>query len=237
MKPYYQDETAGIAIYCGDCREILPALPKVDLVLTDPPYGIGFTDYLSHNDDPKAYYGWLWPILQQCKGLVTDGWMAVFQSETRAHDWPMAFPCEWRLLAICKNFGQIRREAIARQTDYVLYWKVGAPTWPPGADTGELYRNWYLSRDCSVPSKRVSHPCPRPLDAMSYLVRCFGAIGTTVLDPFMGSGTTLVAAKRLGRKAIGIEIEEKYCAIAVERLERERLTLFEPEPEQLELTA
>jgi DNA modification methylase len=63
---------------------------------------------------------------------------------------------------------------------------------------------------------RPDHPCPKPEALMSHLVTDFTDDGDTILDPFMGSGTTLVAAKRLGRKAIGIELEEKYCEIAAD---------------------
>ena len=233
---YY--EHAGIVIYHADCRDVLPHLPKVDLVLTDPPYGIGFADYASHEDDPLEYHRWLWPTLEMCESLVIDGWMCIFQSETRARDWAGAFPREWRLFALAKNFGQIRREAIARQTDYALYWSIGVPAWPPRENVGILLRNWFLSHDCSVPSKRVPHPCPRPLDAMRYMVQCFAAPESLILDPFMGSGTTLVAAKQLGRRAIGIEIEERYCEIAVKRLAQEVFDFTPaPEPPQQETLA
>ena len=67
------------------------------------------------------------------------------------------------------------------------------------------------------------HPCPKPYKAWSWLLEHHSIIGETVLDPFCGSGTTLVAAKRLNRKAIGIEISEKYCEIAVNRLRQQEL--------------
>ncbi len=72
---------------------------------------------------------------------------------------------------------------------------------------------------------RPDHPCPKPESLMLELVRQFTDYGETILDPFMGSGTTLAAAKRLGRKAIGIELEEKYCEIAAKRLQQEALPL------------
>ena len=73
----------------------------------------------------------------------------------------------------------------------------------------------------------LGHPCPRPLNGMKYLVECFCPPSGLVVDPFMGSGTTLVAAKDLGRRAIGIEIEERYCEIAAKRLAQEVLPLTE----------
>lgn len=70
---------------------------------------------------------------------------------------------------------------------------------------------------------RIGHPCPRPLNTVMYIVENYSVSRETILDPFAGSGTTLVAAKRLGRKAIGIEISEKYCRIAIDRLRQREL--------------
>ena len=78
--------------------------------------------------------------------------------------------------------------------------------------------------DADGGGKQADHPCPRKLNHVAWLVRWWSAPADLVLDPFMGSGTTLVAAKNLGRKAIGIEIEEKYCEIAAKRLAQEVLS-------------
>jgi site-specific DNA-methyltransferase (adenine-specific) len=227
--PYY--DHAGIQIFHADCRDILPHLPKVDLVLTDPPYGIDYAKYASHADDSAAYPMWMWPTLRVSESLIENGWMVVFQTEKHVTKWAEWFPREFRLMALPKVFGQIGRELPARQTDYALYWSAGNPPWPKIKASSELLRNWFVSRDVAATSKRIpGHPCPRPLDTMKYLARCFAASGSLILDPFMGSGTTLVAAKNLGRRAIGIEIEERYCEIAAKRLEQEVFAFGEPEP-------
>lgn len=116
IKPYYQDSSG--TIYCGDCREVLPQVGRVDLVLADPPYGIG---------------------------------------EARG--------------------------------------------------------------------KNKSRATQKPVPVMTWAINHAPEGVMTIIDPFMGSGTTLVSAKQLGRKAIGIELEEKYCEIAARRLQQEYLPL------------
>ena len=88
-------------------------------------------------------------------------------------------------------------------------------------------RDWFVTRvpNFGLGRKSIAHPCPRPIDAMRYLVQMFCPPGGTVLDPFMGSGTTLVAAKSTGRRGIGIEIEEKWCVLSIDRCRQEVLGL------------
>ena len=197
MKPYYQD--ASITIYCGDCRAILPSLEKVDLLLTDPPYGIGF-----------AAQPTLW---QRRKGAIAVSW----------DDKP---PDESLILQIVA----MGETAIVWGGNY--FWLSPARCWlswhkpdaPPSMGNVEyawtnMDRNSrQMSRSISATNaERVGHPTQKPLSVMQW---CLGFVpnAKTILDPFMGSGTTLVAAKLEGRKAIGIEINEKYCEIAAERL-------------------
>ena len=213
---YYQEP--GIDIWLGDCRDVLPLLPKVDLVLTDPPYGIGYSRYESHVDSEHGYIEWMWPVIEASESLVFDGGaVAVFQAAKSAPEWGTRFPRKWRPIALPKLFGQILPSPVQARTDYVLWWPVGvmASKYETGFAT---FRDFFISRDVCVTSSRPNHPCPRPLDTMRYLVRMLSGTDGLILDPFMGSGTTLVAAKQLGRRAIGVEIEEKYCRIAAERL-------------------
>lgn len=219
-KPYY--EHAGITIFHADCREVLPHLPKVDLVLTDPPYGVQFegknTKYTRRSNDGYAsledtadYVGSvIVPIVRECvdryaRVVVTPGLRNCF-----AYDAPTA---------------------------------MGTIFYPSGAGMGK----WGFT--CSQPifyygkcpylansmgsrpdsfsttesAEDLGHPCPKPIGTMKWLVNRSSLEGETILDPFMGSGTTLVAAKLLNRKAIGIEIEEKYCEIAALRLAQDNL--------------
>src|SRR5262245_12433264 len=107
VQPYYQDEYA--TIYHGDCREILPQLEPVDLVLTDPPYGVGYSKYESHNDSPRGYIEWLWPTVEKAESLIVNGWCCVYQSAKYCRQWPEWFPRDWRLIALPKTFVQIAR--------------------------------------------------------------------------------------------------------------------------------
>jgi len=217
LEPYYKDDWC--TIYHGDCREILPELDRVDLVLTDPPYGIGFNEYENYNDKSIGYKDFIWPICEQCEVLIENGWMCVFQAAKKCREWAVIFPREWRLLACPKTFVQIFKvKGPTWGTDYALLWPVGEPL-----QRGKG-RDWKVSDTANMKFHR-GHPCARPLEQIIYLSNCLSEVGNTILDPFMGSGTTLVAAKQLNRKAIGIEIEEKYCEIAVERLKQEVLEL------------
>lgn len=213
MRPYYEEN--GITIYHGDCREILPTLPKVDLVLTDPPYGIGFGEYESYKDNPSGYAEFIWGVCAETETKIENGWMCVFQTAKKCREWHTIFPREYRLIACPKTFVQMFKvKGPTWATDYALLWPVGEPV-----QRGKG-RDWKVSDTANMRFDR-GHPCARPLTQTSYLVECLSEFDNTVLDPFMGSGTTLRAAKDLGRKAIGIEIEEKYCEIAAKRLSQE----------------
>jgi site-specific DNA-methyltransferase (adenine-specific) len=214
MKPYY--EHAGITIYHGDCREILPELPKVDLVLTDPPYGINAgdqrrqksrtkmalaTDYGANDWDCKPVdFDLLWNCLQSGTKAICFG--GNFYSFPRASRW---------LVWDKDNTGDF--------ADCELAW-----TNLGGAVRRVRYRWNGMLQEPGFPKEKRVHPTQKPIAVMRWAIGLAFHSGT-ILDPFMGSGTTLVAAKQLGRKAIGIEIEEKYCEIAVKRLSQEVLPL------------
>jgi DNA modification methylase len=195
ITPYY--DHAGITIYHGDCREILPTLPKVDLVLTDPPYGVG-KRYASYEDTQQNLSGLIPLIFVAGKVIVTPG-------VNNVHEYPKP---EW-ILCWWKPNAMVR-SAVAN-----------ANIWEPILVYGCGY---VFGRDgievCLTPQP-IGHPCPKPIKLFRWLISKVEA--NLILDPFMGSGTTLVAAKELGRRAIGIEIEEKYCEIAVKRLSQEVL--------------
>lgn len=208
MKPFY--EHGGITIYCADCREVLPTLPTVDLVLTDPPYGINFAA------QPTKW--------QRRAGQRPESWDSMTITEVPS------------LLSI----GRI--QIVWGGNYYPLPPSRGWLTWykpdaPPSMANVELAwtnqdRNSRLIT-CTISAtngERVGHPTQKPLAVMLWCLNQFPN-AKLILDPFMGSGTTLVAAKQLGRRAIGIEIEERYCEIAARRLEQEVLPFADPLPE------
>lgn len=229
MKPYYEQD--GITIFHGDCREILPTIEHgiADLILTDPPYGIDFDYGDGHDDDPVAYPSFIWSVIESAERLLKPGGAVVcFQSATNARKWVDWFPRDWRLIALPKTFVQMRPTLLQWATDYVLYWHVEGKTasgfreWQPGVS-----RDWFVSTLTNIPRSHLlkQHPCPRPIDLVSYLIGCLCPPGGLVVDPFGGSGTTARAAMDLGRRAVVIELEQRYCDLAVRRLAQQVLPI------------
>lgn len=208
MKPYY--EQSGIVIYHGDCREVLPQLPVVDLVLTDPPYGIGRDGKPPSTSSHGGHKGY--EFLGWDAAAPTDDTLRLVLGAARdsivwgANYFPAVFNASpgWLLWDKGQRIDQADGE-LAFSTR-----------------TGPL-RVFTLNR-VAIQSDGAVHPTQKPEALMLWCLQFFPN-ARTIVDPFMGSGTTLVAAKRLGRKAIGIELEEKYCEIAAKRLQQEALPL------------
>ena len=215
--PYYEDAKAGITIFHGDCREIMPFLGPVDLVLTDPPYGIGA----------------VW------KGGWGHGWQTAREQSAMRNSWDGQPPDEQTLRVV---LGKAKDAVIWGGNYFTLPVSRGWLVWNKperGFSLAEGELAW-TTRDNvlrifdavrSEPDRE--HPTQKPLSLMRWCLGFFPE-AQTVLDPFMGSGTTLVAAKSLGRKAIGIEIEEKYCEIAARRLSQGVLAMEPQEVKQRE---
>jgi DNA modification methylase len=216
MKPYYQD--AWATIYHGDCREILPTLPKVDLVLTDPPYGVKMDKGF---EGIGGFAGFGKPIARK---QYTDSW----DDERPARE---VFEAIVRAAETCLIFGGNFFADILPQSKHWIFWDK-LQTMPTFGD-GELI---WTNVDRKSIKKIIReyngligkepqrwHPTQKPVNLIRQLIEQYGAENGTTLDPFMGSGTTLKAAKELSRKSIGIEIEEKYCEIAAKRLSQEVL--------------
>ena len=217
MKKYYEDSL--VTIYHANCIDALPVIGEVDCIVTDPPYGIdggnggtsklrGKGNYSSDFDDTPEYI----------KSVVIR---ALFEV------------AKWKTLALtpgCKNI-----------STYPPADSFGAFVYPSSngmqrfgmADCNPiLFYGWhYLQGKSPLPCCKITsespekngHPCPKPEKAWSWLVQKVATKDMIVLDPFMGSGTTMRACKDNGIKSIGIEMNEKYCEKAARRMEQEVL--------------
>lgn len=220
MKPYY--DHAGITIYHGDCREILPHV-SADVVVTDPPYGlldrpgkihmaggvVGDADWGEW--DKSASWDWL-PLCSGVTAVVAfhDHKDATNAAEAlRLADIPLRQFLYWDK----GDSGINPRRNFVNVVEQAIYGRRGVGPWNGGGASVNMLR---LNR-LATPL----HPTQKPVPVMAWILRIVTDELSVVLDPFMGSGTTLVAAKQLGRKAIGIEIEERYCEIAAKRLAQE----------------
>lgn len=213
VKPYFRDPSADIVIYCADNRDILKYIPdkSIDLVLTDPPYNGGL-DYGERTNDKRSwvdYVKWLVPIVKE--------------SERVAFGPVIYFLSHFGLIEMIREYKPYWVGAWYTTCNYANPVNTGGmiilPYWEPYLIYGNLKNIHAVLPDCiqCLPNReKLKHPCPKPLKVMQSIIGCGDF--STCLEPFMGSGTTLLASKKLGRKCIGIEIEEKYCRIATQRL-------------------
>lgn len=218
MKPYFERD--GITIYHGDCRDVLPDFDG--LVVTDPPYGTG--GWRRHNSGQGGN-----PSGALVSEAWDDGavdWVHLCRSPIMTF-WPAARTSF--LLAAALSAGLVKHRC--------LYMRKRDPKpMPAGRVRWSVEPVWVLSQDgfclyggddvmeASTPrvgrdAGATGHPYEKPISVMRWLIKKSPA-SPVILDPFMGSGTTLRAALDLGRKAIGIEIEERYCEIAARRLDQ-----------------
>jgi len=235
MQPTWQTSDGSVRLYLGDCLEVLPTLEGVDAVVTDPPYGIGErsgtisegrqhkNDYVGMEDSLEYVESLVIPVIERCIAIartviVTPGPKAVF-----------CYPQP-------KDLGGFYQPAAVGMCSW------GRQTFQPilfyGADPHAGKTIQHTTYKLTEAAEKNGHPCPKPLKAWTWVVLRASRAGESVLDPFMGSGTTGVACVRTGRKFIGIEKEPKYFDIAVRRIEAElnRAPLFdEPVAVQKEL--
>lgn len=205
-------------LYHADCRDVLPTLPKFDLLLTDPPYGISANRQTLGSGKKKFYRGGDWdesapdvvPLLELAKHACIWGGN-YFTGLPVSNDWLI-----WHKLNDGLSFSECE-----------MAWS------NLGRQTRHFSHHWS--------GEEKQHPTQKPLPVMVWCLT-FAPMAKTVLDPFMGSGTTGVACAQSGRAFTGIERERKYFDIACERIERAYAQgkLFQPEPakpEQQEIAA
>jgi DNA modification methylase len=255
-------EKNGSVLWCGDCREVLPTLERVDHVITDPPYSKDL--YLRYRTNGGALYvpsakahrtdqaillanmriGAIDEILEEVAlefTRVANRWVLAFHDMEIGHLWRAAFgPAYIRTGIWVKPNGMPQVSGDRPGQGYepcTIAHRKGRKRW----NGGGLPAVWTHNAENSQSSDRalLAHPCPKPLSLMLELVSLFTDEGETVLDPFAGSGTTGAAALRLGRRFIGCELDPDFAAIAAERLEAESkgLSLRDARAGQLSLLA
>lgn len=227
-EPYYHDEQAGITIYLGRCEDVLPSLSSesIDMVLTDPPYGVRYVSNMRQikfdgiaNDD-RVPVEWVREIKRLSKFRTPVYWFACDESleETKQAIASIGFGLNTMLVWDKQAMTGGNLNDYGSQTEYIVFGTNG-PVKLNGSRDPNLI---------SVPRvnpKVMVHPTEKPTQLLSYLIVRSTAPGDVVLDPFMGSGATIAAARDLGRRAIGIELEERYCEIAVRRLSQQVLPM------------
>ena len=205
-------------VICMDSLEFMKQLPDkcIDLVLTDPPYGVNLgkkqnagvkkKSYDNFDDSPEVVIPMVNKVLEECfrvSNLVvmTPGVKNMFSYPKPSHVGSFYYPAASGMNAWGFSCWQP-----------IFYY--GKDPWK-GKDA-DSYRS-------TEQTEKNGHPCPKPINQWKWLLKRTSLEGWTVLDPFLGSGTTAVAAKQLGRNYIGIEISENYCKIANDRLRQEIL--------------
>lgn len=192
----------GLAtLYCGDCREILPALGKVDAVVTDPPYGIGAAKKGAHSSirDNADWEHQVWDDVRPDR----ETFALVLASAQNAAIWG----------------GNYFADLLPASSGWLAWRKPQAETGFSLADMELCWTNGEFAARCRTYARRDGndHPTQKPVSIMLWTLGF--VTGQTILDPFMGSGTTGVAAVQMARKFIGIEREPKYFTIACKRIE------------------
>lgn len=209
MKEFYARD--GIVIYHGDAREVLPTLPKFDLLLTDPPYGIG-ADNRERNlsrvklAQPKDYGVSNWDDAPASQGLISRSVLAASTAIVWGGNYfdmpPSSCWLVWDKDNGTNDFA-----------DCELAWT----NMPKAVRKFKWRWNGMLQEKGGDKKEYRVHPTQKPLALMRWCLS-FCPDAASVLDPFMGSGTTLVACKLEGRTCVGVEREERYCEMAVKRL-------------------
>ena len=201
---YYQDK--WVTIYHGDCREILPELPKVDLVLTDPPYGLnikmqgGTWGIKFKHGDMKD---WDYLVEQELIDIIiAKGTYAIIWGGNNYLVQPSRCWLCWDKL-----------QKLDTLADFELAW----------TNLDKPCKSWTVRRNHTINGNQ--HPTQKPVSLMEWCILQVGNDINSILDPFMGSGTTLFASKHLNCHSIGIEIEEKYCEIAARRCSQDVMEL------------
>ena len=198
-------------LYRADCFDVLPTLSRIDAVITDPPYGIGFK-YRSYDDAPDKYDAMMARLVPQLVRITNNGPCFVWQSPLKADRWHEYFPKGYRIVAACKMYPDRPGKSPVLSWDPVLYFGNSLLR-------DHLPRDWHIDDLRPWDGYRGENPvpCPRPLSQVQFF--CDSVNASSILDPFMGSGTTGVATLLAGKRFIGIERDPLYFEYAFQRIE------------------
>lgn len=230
MKPYYEEN--GIVIYHGNCEEILSELPKSDLLVTDPPYGNSWVPSKSRRKNPDDFpvmknnddATMIVPILKQAIFAIRPHCHVYIFGDWRNADLPLGGVCEL-IWDKCITTLSGADTPWAKQHEYITFGvraNAAQRKMNDGARAARMRKGSILRYQRPSGAAVTKHPTEKPVMLMRELIESSSRFYATVLDPFMGTGSTLVAALLECRNGIGIEIEEKYCEIAALRLEQLR---------------
>ncbi len=206
FRPYYQD--ALVTIYNADCRQVLPFLPRFDLLLTDPPYGLGKKltggqgEWGTHFEKSPEWDHVLSPdlLVRQCVSIADKAivWGGNYYELPPTRCW--------------LSWDKMQEHTSGH---FEMAWtNLDKPT-----------RTFRMSR-VEAHSNGKRHPTEKPVELMKYCIELISSPGDTIFDPFMGSGTTGVAAVQTGRNFIGCELDPDYFAIAERRIKNAQPPLF-----------
>jgi len=217
VKPYYEQD--GITIYHGDCRDVLPHLPAVTAIVTDPIWPNAAVEFRGAGDPV-----WLFRAALRCleRAHTLPKRLAVHLGCDSDPRFLLAVPnvLPFFRVAWLEYVRPHYKGALMYTGDVAYLYGQPEPSW---ARARVIPGRMILTKNDFASAKANGHPTPRQLMHVRWLIKWWG--GPTILDPFVGSGTTLVAAKDRGCAAIGIETEERYCEIAARRLDQQVLDL------------
>ena len=210
-------EIGDATLYCGDCVEVLPTLPRVDAVITDPPYGINVSTRVNYREKQAwdAERPDLTPWLNVGRYHLFWGGQYFADKLPMSEGW-----LTWCKRPVDMDFSNDNRSYATTELAWRDWGKAKffAQVWDGGMRAG------------AAENRDFCHPSQKPVELMAWCLRQLPAEAKIILDPFMGSGTTGVACAQISRKFIGIEREPRYFDIACERISRAQAqgTLFAP---------
>ena len=213
---YYEDEF--VTLYCGDCLDHPEWWTAADVLITDPPYGIGGSlNFHKAGRVVPTFAQQAWGATLEVRGRALDLWggrpAPIFRSPPRLDGAPphREVPLIWDKGNIVA-MGDI---SFPWRPNYELIY-ISGPGWHGHRDTAVVHCEHHTNA-----ARDIGHPTPKPIQLMEHLVR--KSPEGVIADPFTGSGSTLIAAKMAGRRAIGVEMNEEYCEIAANRLAQDAL--------------